>query len=51
MMKNVPWGDLHEQRWLAYIKEKPKKWIFLKFPGRTPAAIRTRWNMIWFLDE
>jgi hypothetical protein len=22
-MKNVPWGDLDERRWLAYIKEKP----------------------------
>ena len=45
--KNVPWEDLDEQRLLAYMKEeKSWKWIFPKFPGRTPAAIRTRWNMI-----
>jgi hypothetical protein len=45
--KNVPWEDIDEQRLLAYIKEeKPWKWIFPKFPGKTPAAIRTRWNAI-----
>jgi len=50
--KNVPWEDLDEQRLLAYMKEeKPWKWIFPKFPGRTHAAIRTRWNMIRPRDE
>jgi hypothetical protein len=50
--KNVPWEDLDEQRLLAYMKEeKSWKWIFPKFPGRTPAAIRTRWNMIRPRDE
>ncbi|KAH6694352.1 hypothetical protein BKA61DRAFT_711903 [Leptodontidium sp. MPI-SDFR-AT-0119] len=50
--KNVPWDPIDEQRLLAYMKEeKPWKWIFPKFPGRTPAAIRTRWNMIRPRDE
>jgi len=50
--KNVAWEDLDEQRLLAYMKEeKPWKWIFPKFPGRTHAAIRTRWNMIRPRDE
>ena len=44
---NIPWSDLDEQRLLAYKKEgKSWDWIFKKFSGRTPAAVRTRWNMI-----
>jgi hypothetical protein len=45
--KNIPWDAIDEQRLLAYRKEdKPWNWIFKKFSGRTPAAVRTRWNMI-----
>jgi hypothetical protein len=45
--KHSQWSDLDEQRLLAYKKEdKPWDWIFDKFPGRTPAAIRTRWTMV-----
>lgn len=45
--KNIPWGDIDEQRLLAYKKEhKSWGWIFKKFPGRTPAAVRTRWTMV-----
>ena len=41
-------SDLDEQRLLAYKKEdKSWDWIFGKFPGRTPAAVLTRWNMVW----
>ncbi|MCJ1357538.1 MAG: hypothetical protein MMC33_007534 [Icmadophila ericetorum] len=41
------WSDLDEQRLLAYKKaDKSWDWIFGKFPGRTPAAVRTRWNMV-----
>jgi hypothetical protein len=39
---NIPWGVLDEQRLLAWKEGKPWKWIFKKFPGRTPAAVRTR---------
>jgi hypothetical protein len=47
MRKNIPWGELDEQRLLAYKKEgKPWSWIFRKFPGRTPGAVRTRLNMV-----
>lgn len=45
--KNIPWGELDEQRLRVYKKEgKPWKWIFKKFPGRTEPAIRTRWTII-----
>jgi hypothetical protein len=45
--KNVPWGELDEQRLRVYKEEgKPWKWIFKKFPGRTEPAIRTRWTII-----
>ena len=41
------WLPLDEQRLLAYKKEgKSWKWIFRKFPGRTPGAVRTRWHMV-----
>lgn len=44
---NFIWEAVDEQRLLAYKREdKPWDWIFRKFPGRTPAAVRTRWNMI-----
>ena len=50
--KHRQWPDLDEQRLLAYKKEGMTwPWIFKKFRGRTPAAIRTRWNMIWPRDE
>jgi hypothetical protein len=49
---NIPWGFLDEQRLLAWKKEgKPWKWIFKKFPGRTPAAVRTRWTMVQYSTE
>ena len=45
--KHSRWSDLDEQRLLAYKKEdKSWDWIFGKFPGRTPAAVRTRWNIV-----
>jgi hypothetical protein len=45
--KHNRWSDLDEHRLLAYKKEdKSWDWIFGKFPGRTPAAIRTRWTMV-----
>lgn len=45
--KHSLWSDLDEQRLLAYKKEdKSWDWIFKKFPGRTPAAVRTRWTMV-----
>lgn len=45
--KNVPWGEIDEQRLRVYKEEgKPWKWIFKKFPGRTEPAIRTRWTII-----
>jgi hypothetical protein len=45
--KNIPWDEIDEQRLRVYKEEgKPWKWIFQKFPTRTPPAIRTRWNMI-----
>jgi hypothetical protein len=45
--KQSRWSKLDEQRLLAYKKEdKSWDWIFGKFPGRTPAAVRTRWNMV-----
>ena len=44
---NIPWKPVDEQRLLAYKKEdKSWEWIFKKFPGRTPAAVRTRWTMV-----
>ena len=44
---NVPWDPIDEQRLLAYKKEdKSWDWIFGKFPGRTPAAVRTRWTIV-----
>jgi hypothetical protein len=49
---NIPWGVLDEQRLLAWKKEgKPWKWIFKKFLGRTPAAVRTRWTMVQYSTE
>jgi hypothetical protein len=49
---NIPWGVLDEQRLLAWKKEgKPWKWIFKKFPGRTPAAVCTRWTMVQYSTE
>ena len=39
--KRSQWSDLDEQRLLAYKKEgKSWDWIFRKFPGRTPGAVR-----------
>jgi hypothetical protein len=38
--------DLDEQRLLVYKEGKSWDWIFGKFPGRTPAAVRTRWTMV-----
>jgi hypothetical protein len=47
MRKHSPWSTLDEQRLLAYKKEgKSWRWIFRKFPTRTPAAVRTRWTMV-----
>lgn len=44
---NIPWKPVDEQRLLAYKKEdKSWEWIFKKFPGRTAAAVRTRWTMV-----
>ncbi|KAH7317308.1 hypothetical protein BKA65DRAFT_557512 [Rhexocercosporidium sp. MPI-PUGE-AT-0058] len=44
---NIPWEPVDEQRLLAYKQEdKSWEWIFKKFPGRTPAAVRTRWTMV-----
>jgi hypothetical protein len=44
---NIPWEAVDEQRLLTYKKEdKSWDWIFKKFPGRTPAAVRTRWTMV-----
>lgn len=45
--KHSRWDDIDEQRLLAYKKEdKSWDWIFKKFPGRTPATVRTRWTMV-----
>lgn len=45
--KHSRWPDLDGQRLLAYTKEgKPWKWIFRKFPGRTPGAVRQRLNIV-----
>ncbi|KAH0538364.1 hypothetical protein FGG08_005059 [Glutinoglossum americanum] len=45
--KRSPWLTLDEQRLLAYKKEgKSWRWIFRKFPTRTPAAVRTRWTVV-----
>ena len=45
--KRSRWDDIDEQRLLAYKKEdKSWEWIFKKFPGRTAAAVRTRWTMV-----
>jgi hypothetical protein len=45
--KNVPWGEIDEQRLRVYKEEgKTWKWIFKKFPTRTEPAIRTRWTII-----
>jgi len=46
--KQSRWSDIDEQRLLAYKKtDKFWDWIFGKFQSRTPAAVRTRWNMVW----
>jgi hypothetical protein len=47
--KHSRWDGIDEQRLLAYKKED-KSWdrIFKKFPGRTPAAVRTRWTMVQY---
>jgi len=48
----MPWEPVDEQRLLAYKKEdKSWDWSFSKFPGRTPAAVRTRWNMVRLRGE
>ena len=45
--KHSPWLTLDEQCLLAYKKEgKSWRWIFRKFPTRTPAAVHTRWTMV-----
>jgi hypothetical protein len=45
--KHSAWLPLDEQRLLAYKKEgKSWSWIFRKFPGRTPGAVRTRRHMV-----
>jgi hypothetical protein len=45
--KHSAWLPLDEQRLLAYKKEgKSWSWIFRKFPGRTPGAVRTRCHMV-----
>jgi hypothetical protein len=45
--KQSRWSSLDEQRLRAYkIEDKSWDWIFGKFPGRTHAAIRTRWTMV-----
>jgi len=45
--KHSVWLPLDEQRLLAYKKEgKSWSWIFRKFPGRTPGAVRTRRHMV-----
>jgi hypothetical protein len=45
--KHNAWLPLDEQRLLAYRKEgKSWSWIFRKFPGRTPGAVRTRCHMV-----
>jgi hypothetical protein len=45
--KHSRWDDIDEQRLLAYKKEdKSWDWTFKKFPGRTPAAVRTRWTIV-----
>jgi hypothetical protein len=47
LRKNVPWGEIDEQRLRVYKEEgKAWRWIFKKFPGRTEPAIRTRWTII-----
>jgi hypothetical protein len=44
---NVPWDPIDEQRLLAYKKEdKPWKWIFHQFPGRTQPTTRTRLKIV-----
>ena len=43
MSKHGRWSELDEQRLLVYKKED-NAWDWI-FPGRTPAAVRTRWNM------
>lgn len=44
-VKYSKWSALDKQRLAAYKKEdKPLKWIFSKFPGRTEGAVRTRWS-------
>jgi hypothetical protein len=44
-VKYSRWSPLEKQRLAAYKKEnKPLKWIFSKFPGRTEGAVRTRWS-------
>jgi len=44
---NIPWDSIDELRLLAYKKEDMSwDWIFRQFPGRTHAAVRTRWNIV-----
>ncbi|OBT60059.1 hypothetical protein VE03_10422 [Pseudogymnoascus sp. 23342-1-I1] len=46
-VKYSEWSSLEKHRLLAYKKEgKSWKWIFSKFPGRTEAAVRTRWSKV-----
>ncbi len=43
---NLPWEPIDKQHLLAYKKEvKSWDWIFKKFSGRTPPAVRTRWTI------
>lgn len=45
--KHSRWNQIDEQRLRAYKKEKKSwRWIFDKFPDRTPAAVRTRWTIV-----
>jgi hypothetical protein len=45
--KHSAWLPLDEQRLLAYREEgKSESWIFRKFPGRTPGAVRTRCHLV-----
>jgi hypothetical protein len=47
LRKHSAWLPLDEQRLLAYRKEgKSWSWIFRKFLGRTPRAVRTRCHIV-----
>ena len=43
---NVPCEAIDGQRLRAWKEGKSWGWIFKKFPGRTPAAVRTRLNIV-----